>query len=302
MTDAATATMTAPDAAKLEANMRAELLSIGIPPRPAALDRVETEMHRDEPNFSVLEKLISLDVGVSGSLLKIANSSFFGFGGRVRSVHDSLHILGLNNVSSAIAALSLKKIFASVPNLERFWDSSACIAQISGWLATQIKIPGGRIRPQEAYTFGLFRDCGIPLLLFNFSDYIEVLKVANGESARSFTEVEDEELGVNHALLGAKLVKEWRMPIEFHVGIEHHHDPETIAGRKGPVTPDISRYFIALSQLAEYLYQRQTGLNKTSEWSKLGEACLGILDLSAEDVEELLGGVAENNVHVQQIG
>lgn len=281
--------------------MRAELLSIGIPPRPAALDRVETEMNQEAPNYAVLEKLIKLDVGVSGSLLKIANSAVFGFSGGVRSVHDSLHILGLDNVSSAIAALSLKKVFASVPNLERFWDSSACIAQISGWLATQISIPGGRIRPQEAYTFGLFRDCGIPLLMFNYSDYISVLKQANDESLRSFTEIEEEDLGLNHALIGAKLVREWRMPLEFHVAIEHHHDPEVISGRGAQVTPDISRYFIAVSQLAEYLYQRQTGLNKTSEWAKLGADCLGILNLSEADTDRLLAGVAEQQVHVQQI-
>jgi HD-like signal output (HDOD) protein len=286
---------------KVASHLRSELLSIGIPPRPAAIDRVETEMNSDAPNYSVLEKLISLDVGVSGSLLKMANSAFFGFSGNVRSVQDSLQVLGLNNVSSAIAALALKKVFASVPNLERFWDSSACIAQVSGWLATQIKIPEGRIKGPEAYTFGLFRDCGIPLLMFNYSDYVDVLKLANQSDTLPFTDAEDEELGLNHAIIGSKLIKEWKMPIEFHVAVEHHHDRDVINGTKSPVTPNVARYFIAIAQLAEYLFQRQTGLNKTKEWGKLGEACLGLLDLTEQDVDELSKGVAEDKVHVQRI-
>jgi HD-like signal output (HDOD) protein len=287
--------------APVKGSIGSEMIAIGIPPRPAVLERIEAEMRKDEPNYTTLEKLISLDVGVSASLLKISNSAFFGFSGHVRSVQEALQILGLNNVASAIAALSLKKTFANVPNLERFWDSSACIAQISGWLASQIHMQGYRITPNEAYTFGLFRDCGIPLLMFNFSDYIDVLKVANEEDVRSFTEIENIELGFDHAVMGAKLVKEWRMPAEFITAVEFHHDSEAITGDT-QITPDISRQFIAFSQLAEYLFQRQTSLNKTREWGKLKNACQTKLSLTDDDVEELVKAVATDKIHLEHIG
>lgn len=290
----------APPQERVEVLLQDGLLSIGIPPRPAVLDNIEQEMHSKTPNYTALEKIIRLDVGVSAGLLKIANSAFFGFSGRVRSVQEALQILGLNTVASTIAALSLKKSFSHVPSLERFWDSSAAIAQISAWLATQIQLPEYRIKPNEAYTFGLFRDTGIPVLIANYSDYIEILKAANQESSQAFTAIEDEELGVNHAMIGAKLAKEWRLPIEFGAAIEFHHDREAIGGEKPQWVPDIARHFIALSQLAEHLFQQATGLNRTMEWEKLGAVCLGVLKLEEQETEALLESMKNSKAHIER--
>lgn len=281
--------------------LREELVTIGIPPRPAVLTNIEQEVRSKAPNYGNLSRIISQDVGVSASLLKISNSAFFGMRGRIRSVQDALQILGLNTVASAVAALSLRDAFAHVPNLERFWDSSARIAQISGWLATQVKCRDHRLKPEEAYTFGLFRDCGIPVLMANFSDYIDILKKANAEESLPFTAVEDAELGVNHARIGGMLANEWHLPIEFRMAIHCHHDSDAIRGSTPDQTPDIARYFIALSQLAEHLLQRMTGLNKTLEWGKLGEVCLKVLHLEARDTDRLLEAMMEHDLHLKPI-
>lgn len=280
----------------VEIRLRDELVGIGIPPRPAVLMNIEAEMRSPAPNYVALEKIISLDVGVSASLLKIANSALFGMSGRVRSVKEALQILGLNTVASAVAALSLRKAFSHVPNMERFWDASASIAQISGWLAREIALPDRKVRPEEAYTYGLFRDCGIPILMANYLDYIDILRAANSESLRAFTEIEDEEMGVDHASIGATLAREWRLPIEYQAAIEFHHDSDAVRGASAHVMPDVARYFIALAQLAEYLFQRQTGLNKTQEWGKLGQACLDLLLLQPSDVDALQDTLAANEV------
>lgn len=281
--------------------LRGELTAIGIPPRPAVLASIEAEMRRDTPNFAELERIISFDVGLSASLLKTANSAFFGFSGKVRSIQEALQILGLDAIANAIAALSLIKAFSHVRNMERFWDSSACIAQVSGWLASELELPGQKIRPNEAYTFGLFRDAGIAVLMANFSDYMDVLKIANQEPTRAFTAVEDDDMGVNHAQIGAKLAREWKLPPEYLAAIEAHHDTEVILGQSPDFKPDLSRYFIAIAQLAEYLLQRQSGLAKTNEWAKLGPACLEVLGLTEDNVAELLKALVEDRVHIQHI-
>ena len=279
--------------------LRLELSTVKIPPRPAVLLHIEAEMRSKAPNFGILEQFISVDVGISASLLKIANSAFFGYRGQVRSVREALQVLGLNTVATAIAALSLRKAFAHVPNLERFWDSSARIAQLSGWLATRLEFPYRKIRPEEAYTYGLFRDCGIPVLLSMYDDYFDILNAANNEEEKSFTAVENDAMGVDHAMIGATLANEWQLPIEFQAAIELHHDAEAIRGLNSHIAPDISRYFIAIAQLSEYLFQRLSGLNKTCEWNKLGEVCLEVLGIREEDTEQLLQAAKEKGVHVE---
>jgi HD-like signal output (HDOD) protein len=281
--------------------LRNELVTIGIPPRPAVVASIENEMRSDAPNYGELEKIISIDVGLSASLLKIANSSFFGFSGNVRSVKEALQILGLNSVAAAITALSLRKAFAHVPNMERFWDSSARIAQLSGWLATQLTFPERKIKAEEAYTVGLFRDCGIPILMANYSDYIDILKAANSEEIKPFTEIENDEMGVDHAMIGAKLAKEWLLPSEFQTAIEFHHDRATIDGSVAHPASEAARYFIALSQLAEYLFQRLSGLNKTREWNKLGPLCSEVLAIEDSDIEALFKLAGEKGVHSEPV-
>jgi HD-like signal output (HDOD) protein len=279
--------------------LSAELSAIKIPPRPAVLSNIEQEMRSKAPDFGALAKIISIDVGISAALLKISNSAFFGQRGNVRTVNDALQVLGLNSVASAIAAISLRKAFAHVPNLERFWDSSARIAQLSGWLATQLEFPYRKVRAEEAYTFGLFRDCGIPVLLSMYADYLDILKTANDEEARPFTEVENEEMGVDHAMIGSALAKEWQLPIEFQAAIALHHDLDAISGLSPHIAPDSSRYFMAVAQLAEYLFQKLTGLNKTCEWSKLGDACLQVLGIEEADIDKMVDAARIKAVHVE---
>lgn len=273
--------------AQIEHSLGVEIRSIGIPPRPAVLDRIDAEMRRESPNFQVLGEFISADVGLSASLLKIVNSPFFGLGHQVRSVHEALMVLGIKSVAHTVAGLSLKKSFAHLPQMERFWDASACTARVSGWIAQTLGWRMCGVRSEEAYTFGLFRDCGVPILMTPFPDYPEVLKRANAEKTRSFTDVEDEMIGMNHATVGAAMAKEWLFPQELIDAISHHHDANALGGLAGTSLPLISRQFIAVSQVAEHLIQLRTGRNVTHEWDKLGEGCREVLHLGEEELREL---------------
>lgn len=260
------------------------ILDIGIPPCPIILERFMTEARQDEPDFKRLASVIGTDVGLSAGLIKTANSPYFGMRQRVRSVNEAIVILGLKTASRAVAGLVLSKAFPNVANLERFWDASARIALLSGWLAQHLDIPG--LRAEDTYTFGLFRDCGIPVLLGRFPRYENVLMAANGDVTRSFTEVEAAELPTNHAMVGCLLAQNWWLPEEICLAIRNHHDVlalESVDSR----LPVLSRRLIAIAQLAEYIVQQQLGLSLTQEWTKLGAACLRILDVDEASFDAL---------------
>lgn len=275
------------NAQDIDARMRIEIKDIGIPPRPQILIAIEKEMHKDAPDFILLSKLISSDVALAAGLIKTANSPFFGFNKRVRTVNEALLVLGLKTVTRTIAGLALQKIFPHVPSLERFWDASAKTARTAAWLAGQRKLPGG-LRPSDAYTFALFRDCGIPVLLIPFPEYGKVLQAANTATDTCFTDVEEQALGINHALVGAELAEGWLLPPEICAAIRHHHSLAHLAGDQDTDLPQTTRSLIALAQTAELLLQAATGLGQTSEWQKLGPACLEVLALSEDDIAALL--------------
>jgi HD-like signal output (HDOD) protein len=260
------------------------ILDVGIPPCPVILNRFMAEAEKDDPDYHRLASIIGTDVGLSAGLIKTANSPYFGMRQRVRSVNEALAVLGLNTASRAVAGIVLRNAFPHVPNLERFWDASSRIARLSGWLAQHLEIRG--LRPDDAYTFGLFRDCGIPVLLGRFPNYEAVLTAANRETKLGFTDIENAELPTNHAMIGCILAQSWWLPDEICLAIRNHHDVAELESATSGL-PMLSRRLIAVAQLSEHILQQQLGLSLTQEWPKLGAACLQILDLSGEQLEAL---------------
>jgi HD-like signal output (HDOD) protein len=269
----------------LDASLEASLRDIGIPPRPLVLEQIMLETRKDEPDFNRIVVLISRDVSLSAGFMKTANSPYYGLRQKVHNVRDALLVLGLKTAANTLAGLIMRQVLPAGPHLERFWDASDRTAQLSGWLVQKLGVRFG-IQAEDAYTFGLFRDCGIPILMRKFPEYYRILADANQEASQRFTDVEEAALPTNHALVGSLMAQSWWLPEAATLAIRHHHDHPAI-NTYATELPGASRRLIALAQLAEKLQQEDTGLNMTREWDKLGTACLTWLDLAESDLEEL---------------
>jgi HD-like signal output (HDOD) protein len=263
---------------------------IAIPPRPVILEHVQEEMRKESASLKRLGKLISADVSLSASLMKISNSAYFGIRTKVHSIDGALTILGLDVAGRAIAAACLRQSFPLTPPFERFWNGSAQIAALSGWLARNN--PNSRLPANVAYTFGLFRDIGIAVLLLRYPHYVETLASANHETELPFTDVEQRDFGTDHARVGYLLAMNWNLPEDICSGIRSHHELLAMEQDESGV-PLASQYLIATSQTAEHILHCITGLSSTSEWQKIGPACLRILGLSEDDLPALCEAGAE---------
>jgi HD-like signal output (HDOD) protein len=274
-----------PAAPPLDELYAKSVLDIGIPPRPTILDVLARELRGGEPDFNRIAQHVAEDVSLSAGLFKTANSPYFGFRVRARSVAHALTMLGIEIAGKAIAAVALRNAFPASPSLERFWDSSARIAEYSGHL---VQVLGQRdgVRADDAYTYGLFRDCGMPVLMRKFPHYKDTLARANAETERRFTTVEEEDFPTNHAMVGCMLAQSWSLPEEICQAIRHHHDYLLL--QSGALSlPPASRRLIAIAQLAEHIHQANTGMNQTMEWAKLGGACLLLLGLHPAQLDEI---------------
>lgn len=279
--------MTQPDTHQtppLDQMIARSLCDIDIPPRPVIIDRISAAMQEDDPNLKFVGEMISQDVSLAASLIKTANSPYFGYRRKARSVLEAILMLGLGITCQAVASICLRKAFPDSNHYERFWDSSMRIAALSGWLAQRLRNP--KLRADDAYTFGLFRDAGIVILLRRFPNYIDILGRANQEKSRPFTQIEHDDLPTDHSMLGCLLAQDWWLPEEMCLAIRHHHDQYALEYFDSGL-PLSSRYMIAISQTAEYLLQRTTGGSQTYEWEKLGPICLRLLHLDNEELPAL---------------
>jgi len=263
----------------------------GIPACPVIINRVHVEMSKDEPDLNLLARIISSDVALAGGVIAIANSPYFGFHGRVRSVSEALMVLGLDVACRAISGVILRKLFPVTLVMERFWDASSSIARLSGWLAQHPNI-GIRLHASDAYTYGLFRDCGIAVLLNRFPYYHEVLAQANAEKTLSFTQIEEIQCPTNHAVIGGLLAQTWWLPEEISTAIRLHHEYEILQGNDSTLLPPATRGLIATAQLAEHIFQYHTGLSQSQEWFKAKEVCLKLLEINEDQLQDIYAEAA----------
>src|SRR5450759_25639 len=192
------------EAERIVKNMR-------IPPCPAILTQLLHEMRNEEPDFAKTGRIISRDVGLAAAMLNTVNSAFYGLHTKARSVPQALALLGLRNVAQLVTGLLLRQVFplAHSAAMEEFWESSSSIALITAYLVRS-KVKG--INFDDAYTFALFRDCGIPAMLTAVHAYRPTLTRAGAGNNASPTELENNQYGINHASTGYYLAKSWLLP------------------------------------------------------------------------------------------
>ena len=261
--------------------------SVGIPPCPAVLTGLVGQMRNEEPDFPKIAKLIGTDVALAATMLKTVNSPFYGLPQKVSSIQQALALLGLRNVSHLVTRLLFQQAFPVTDGaaMERYWESSSNIAMILAWLARKTK----KLDRDDAYTYGLFRDCGIPVMMLNFTDHPVLIDQAYNNPDQVLTEVEDEQLGVDHASVGAELTESWHLSAATCLAIRHHHD-YTIYGKETDLPPQ-SLMMVSLGIVAEKLYRGHCGDTPGAEWTRAGAAAMQATGITEDDLAEFTGEI-----------
>lgn len=262
--------------------VEALLKGVAIPPRPTLLVEVDRELKSRDPDMKRVAGLIGKDVGVSAAMLKTLNSPLFGLRSKIGHVSQAVLMLGARNVRNVVTGLVLRNaVGGNAASLERFWDSSVKVASINAYICSILpKVPR-----EDAYTFGLFHDCGIPLLMQRFDDYRETLKLAAGEN-RPLTDIEEERHGTSHATVGYMIARSWGLSDVICQSILRHHDPGIITDSADSSDP-VTRTLVAINFLAEHLNDTSLRLRADYHWERHGEIVLDYLGLSEHEYAEI---------------
>ena len=256
--------------------------SIRIPPRPSLLADLQRELAREDPSPAAIGQIIGRDVGMSGALLKLANSSFYGGKRKAKSIDQAIIFLGINQVAALMTGLLARQaIGAENQSLAHFWEVSSRRAQAMLFLARRLHLG----EPDVAHTFGLFCDTGVPLLLDRFPGYAATLEEAAQDPLRPLTALEDERHSTNHAAIGCLLARNWGLSTDVSWAILHHQDYSVL---EDGATSDAVRSLVALSVLAESAISQYQGMAESLEWHKGGARACAFLGLSDNETADLL--------------
>jgi putative nucleotidyltransferase with HDIG domain len=189
----------------------------------------------DDPDVNVqqIEGVLRQDPGLTGNLLKLANSAYFGFPAKVGSVRQAVVLLGLKRlVQMVIATCTSAVMDRAVPGYDmpggELWRHSLAVSVAAEGLVRELRLEGA----DEIFTAALLHDVG-KLILGRFvqADYAQIERaLAQG---LPFETAEAIAIGTNHAEIGAEVLTNWSLPARIVNAVRWHHSPEKSA------TPDI---------------------------------------------------------------
>ena len=265
------------------------LRSITIPSCPTILTALMHEARQDEVDFSKIVRLVASDVGLAASVLKTANSPFFALLFKLQNVQQAISVLGIKNLLSIIQTVTLRTSLSPPGvNMERFWDRSGYTAVACAHIARSTR----SVDRDLAYTFGLFHDCGIPILMLRFPDYKQTLAQAN-DAGRDFLEIEYERHATNHAIVGGMLARNWQLPAEVVDAIAHHHDRDLFEDKSAVPLAGPTHALIATNMVAEYAVARFLEVREDREWVVSGPGAMKYLGIDADDLDEQIVDIRE---------
>jgi len=245
------------------------------------LPGLSTTVHKvletcNDPTASAndLNRVISLDPVLTGRLLKLVNSAYYGLPQTVSAVTRAVILLGLNTVKHLALSLAILENFYSRRSFpafsaDDFWAHSLCVGAASKSLAMVTGAP--RKDVEEYFVAGLLHDLGkIPLHKCAPHQGQEAVSLAC-QMSWPLPEAERAVLGVDHCTVGRLLAGKWRLSPRVTAAMVHHHQPDDVS--------EENRSFVVLVALA----------NRFANIGRFGFAGDCAVDESQEDILQSFG-------------
>lgn len=194
-----------------------------LPSLPHVVAELMQATLSDNSSVGDIAKIIQKDPSLTGHVLKVVNSSFYGLSRKITSPAQAIIVLGLRAVQNISLTASVFRTFHStktngVFSMERFWWHSVVCTLTIKHLSAKL----GFSNEDEAFVAGLLHDIGKLVLYTNYpADYEAIIKQCrHGED---LSDLEESFFGVNHADVGGWLLESWKIQPFLIDAVRYHH-------------------------------------------------------------------------------
>jgi diguanylate cyclase (GGDEF)-like protein len=195
-----------------------------LPTIPAIALEVLRLSREENIDLKEIAGVIARDVALSGRILSVVNSAYYGLPRKVSTIGQAVVMLGMASVKTLALGFSLadslKAKGKSDADLPAFWRHSLHMAVAARTFAA-CKIP---ILREEAFTAGLLADVGAIAMRETFKDQYADLSIAPGRCHADVVPTEQQRFGVDHQQLSFAMAEAWHLPELLALPIGSHHD------------------------------------------------------------------------------
>lgn len=200
-----------------------------FPTLPSVFVKVSKLLRDPRSTAEQIARVIESDQAITSKVLRLVNSSFFGFSRKIYSVKQAVVLLGFNAIRNAVLSVSVMDSFprrggSEYFNWYQFWKHSIGTGIIARFMEKQLEAGD----EEEAFTAGILHDLGKLLLDMFFHDaFTEALKASHQKNLPLF-KAEKEVFGVSHDEIGEYLADKWNLPYGLTESMAFHHIPSII--------------------------------------------------------------------------
>ncbi len=258
----------------------------GLPTLPTMLGQINKLMLNPRTSAKEVGQLISSDPAIASRVLRVVNSSFYGFPNRITTITHGIVILGFNTVKSIVLSSCIFDVFKPDPrkpgfDRTQFWKHSIGCGAAAKVLGRSIGYPS----LEELFIAGLVHDVGkIILDQFMHEPFQDALVMAKEKNCL-LVEAEEEVLGITHADIGASLFEMWNLSGGLVECTRFHHNP-ALANENMKHT--------SIIHLADILVRTlRTGSGGDNRIPMVSESAWNELGLESNRLPQLLEDVTE---------
>jgi len=200
-----------------------------LPSLSTTAAKVLQTCNNPETSPNVLNRVISLDLVLTGQVLRLINSAYYSLGHPISSLTRAIIMLGINTVKNLVLSFAIleqmrnKRSF-SVLSVEDFWAHSLCVGVTAKCLAVAKGV--SLTEQQEFFVCGLLHDLGKIPLNHQFPEkYFQALDMAK-RSQRALFHAEGVVFGIDHGVIGGMIAEKWQLSPALIEALCFHHRPE----------------------------------------------------------------------------
>ncbi len=256
---------------------------IKLPSPPAIALKILEAVRKDENSFDELARIISTDPALTVRILKIANSSLYGFPNPVDSLSQATALIGTNALKNIALSFVIVQDFQEAPqgsfDVTLFWRRAITAAVAAETLAEYTNL-----HDQDLFVTALLQDIGVLILYLSDTSSYMALQDEKRVSGKTTCQMEQKKFGFDHTEVGSHLLTVWNLPEVIHQPILFHHTDIVENQFK-----DASRILQFADKIASIYY----GIHANSKCIAVHEGLKKHYQLSDEQTDQLIDTVGE---------
>jgi HD-like signal output (HDOD) protein len=186
--------------------------------------RIKELIDNESSTIDDISDVILVDPALAGTILKLANSSFFNYPGKIDTISKAVLVLGITEVYNLVIAYSatqaFKEISAEQSYLDDFWERSVDCALLIKFLGCRLNLPNA----ERLFILGLLHNLGEFVIKQVTPEKVE--QCCSDDISHLPWYKQQDILGFTYGECGAELLKLWQLPYSLVAPIRNQDEAD----------------------------------------------------------------------------